>query len=178
MNVISQKTSDKLNLRTRKLKYPTAVRFADGALGTITSYVDLRVSLRDAPKPCSFRVKCRILPGFHGDILVGIRWLRHHNPAINWKTGMVNIFHQDIPCIAPPVLHTSILETSPVTSPESTKTTESATIPQDDPETLLKEFTSAPTPPADECEAISIDDNSEDLSTLPITSDVETSANL
>ena len=70
MTVISQGSSDNLNMNVRKLKYPTAVRLADGALGTITRYVDLHVSLRDAPNPCSFRVKCRILPGFHGDILV------------------------------------------------------------------------------------------------------------
>ena len=61
MNVISQKTSDKLNLKTRKLKYPITVRLADGALGTITSYVDLGVSLRDGLKQCAFRVKCRNL---------------------------------------------------------------------------------------------------------------------
>ena len=75
-------------IRTRKTAIPVLVHNADGMLnknGSITDYVFLRLSVRDHMEQLEFAVADL---GTH-DLFIGHKWLKLHNPNINWKTSEI-----------------------------------------------------------------------------------------
>ena len=73
---------------TRKTAIPVPVHNADGTLnknGSITDYIFLGLSVRDHMEQLEFAVADL---GTH-DLFIGHKWLKLHNPNINWKTSEI-----------------------------------------------------------------------------------------
>src|ERR1700677_1018650 len=78
------------NITTRKLPRPIPIYNVDGTLnkgGTIKEAVDLIVSHSNHKERATFWV-C----GLRADrVILGLPWLRLHNPVINWSTGEIEL---------------------------------------------------------------------------------------
>jgi hypothetical protein len=97
-NFISQKAVNKFQLTTHQLAESITVRNADGTPsqgGPIEFYCDTIIS---AP-PSSFRDRLHLEVASIGnyDVILGLPWLRKHNPLVNWKAGTLDIFHDTTP---------------------------------------------------------------------------------
>ena len=85
---IGQKFINDNEIRTRKTAIPVPVHNADGMLnknGSITDYVFLRLSVGDHTEQLEFVVADL---GTH-DLFIGHKWLKLHNPNIDWKTSEI-----------------------------------------------------------------------------------------
>ena len=74
------------------------MRNADGTPsqgGPVDSYCDIILS---AP-PSSFRDHLLLDVALIGsyDVILGLRWLKKHNPMVDWKAGMLDIFRDTTP---------------------------------------------------------------------------------
>ena len=85
---IGRKFVNDNEIRTRKTAIPVPVHNADGTLnknGSITDYVFLRLSVGDHMEQLEFAVADL---GTH-DLFIGHKWLKLHNPNIDWKTSEI-----------------------------------------------------------------------------------------
>ena len=85
---IGRKFVNDNEIRTRKTAIPVPVHNTDGTLnknGSITDCVVLRLSIRDHMEQLEFAVADL---GMH-DLFIGHKWLKLHNPNINWKTSEI-----------------------------------------------------------------------------------------
>jgi len=77
-------------LTTRTLQRPIPVYNVDGSpneAGSITEVVDLVLQFKDH----SERVVLAVTNLGKQDIILGLTWLREHNPEVDWKTGEVKM---------------------------------------------------------------------------------------
>ena len=82
---IGRKFMNDNEIQTRKTAILVPVHNADGTLNkneSITNYVFLRLSVRDHTEQFEFAVADL---GTH-NLFIGHKWLKLHNPNINWKT--------------------------------------------------------------------------------------------
>ena len=85
---MDQNFAQKHNLRTMKLEQPIRAQNVDGTdnkQGTIRYYTDLNIKLGDR----TFLERFYITRLGNQKIILGLPWLRKHNPEIDWKKGMV-----------------------------------------------------------------------------------------
>ena len=85
---ISRKFVNNNEIWTRKTAMPVPVHNADGTLnrnGSIIDCIFLRLSIRDHMEQLEFAVANL---GMH-DLFIGHKWLKLHNPNINWKTSEI-----------------------------------------------------------------------------------------
>ena len=76
------------NIPTKTLPYPIPVYNADGTLnksGSITHTCDLIVTINDHVKTLTFAVTNT----GSSNAILGLSWLRFHNPLVNWRTGNI-----------------------------------------------------------------------------------------
>ena len=79
------------NIRTRKLKEPIPVYNIDGTLnknGSISHVAVLNMSLGGAHVGREAFTVTDIGPE---DVIIGIDWLRYHNPEIDWFNGKMKM---------------------------------------------------------------------------------------
>ena len=85
---LDQNITWKHNLRTTKLEQPIRARNIDGTdnkQGTICFYTDLNIKIGDQ----TFQERFYITGLGNQKVLLGLSWLRKHNPEIDWEKGMV-----------------------------------------------------------------------------------------
>ena len=85
---IGRKFVNNNKIRTRKTAIPVPVHNTDGTLnknGSITNYVLLRISVGDHTEQLKFAVADL---GTH-DLFIGHKWLKLHNPNIDWNTSEI-----------------------------------------------------------------------------------------
>jgi gag-polyprotein putative aspartyl protease len=83
---MDQKFADRNTIRTTPLKKPILAKNVDGTLnknGTIThsATIDLRINGR------TMKTRCLVMGLGKESIILGLPWLRQHNPMVNWSTG-------------------------------------------------------------------------------------------
>ena len=86
---IDQNYAKKLHLDIKMLEKPVLARNVDGTVnkrGTIKSYVDLQFKIGDK----SFSDRFYITGLGKQRIILGLPWLKKHNPMVNWHTGVIN----------------------------------------------------------------------------------------
>jgi hypothetical protein len=79
-------------LTTRTLQRPIPVYNVDGSpneAGSITEVVDLVLRYKDHSERAVFAVTNL----GKQDMILGLTWLREHNPEVDWKTGEINMSH-------------------------------------------------------------------------------------
>ena len=85
---MDQNFARKHNLRTTKLEQPIRAQNVDGTdnkQGTIHYYTDLNVKIGDQ----TFLERFYITGLGNQKIILGLPWLRKHNPEIDWEKGTV-----------------------------------------------------------------------------------------
>ena len=85
---LDQNFAWKHNLRTTKLKQLIRARNVDGTdnkQGTIRYYTDLNIKIGDQ----TFLERFYITGLGNQKIILGLPWLRKHNPEIDWEKGTV-----------------------------------------------------------------------------------------
>jgi hypothetical protein len=90
---ISRKFINKFQLTLDRLTEPIAVRNADGTPsqgGPIEFFCDAIISV----PPSSFRDRERFKVAVIGnyDVILGLPWLKKHNPQVDWRAGTLDIF--------------------------------------------------------------------------------------
>ncbi|KAG9225530.1 hypothetical protein CCMSSC00406_0003033 [Pleurotus cornucopiae] len=78
----------KHGLKTKKLTRPAIIRNADGTpnnAGRVEEKVELRMGFKGHVEWATFYVTNL----GNVDVIIGLTWLRRHNPEVNWKTGDV-----------------------------------------------------------------------------------------
>jgi len=87
---IDQSLVNRLNLSTLPLDEPIPVRNADGTLsqgGPIDAYADVILFA-----PPSFRDRLHLeVATLVYDVILGLPWLKRHNPKVNWKEGTLEL---------------------------------------------------------------------------------------
>ena len=79
----------KHNVTTRRLPNPIPLHNADGsqnAIGLITHEAHLRMQTGDHEE----KIIASVANTGADDIILGIDWLRHHNPEIDWEKGTLD----------------------------------------------------------------------------------------
>jgi predicted aspartyl protease len=87
---INKRYVDQNDLVTRKLDRPVPVYNVDGTRnvgGSITEEIDMIMSYKGHKERATFAV-CDL---GKEDIVIGLSWLKHHNPEINWRTGAIEM---------------------------------------------------------------------------------------
>jgi hypothetical protein len=83
---IDQNYAQKHGFNLTKLEYPITARNVDGTKnkqGTIRYYMDLDIQVNSKTNTEQF-----LITGLGNQkIILGLPWLREHNPEINWKEG-------------------------------------------------------------------------------------------
>ncbi|KAG9218573.1 hypothetical protein CCMSSC00406_0001313 [Pleurotus cornucopiae] len=85
---IDQGFVKKNNIKTKKLANPAVIRNADGTsnnAGRVTEKVEIRMLFRGHLEVMVFYVTNL----GNVDVILGLTWLKKHNPEIDWKTGEV-----------------------------------------------------------------------------------------
>ena len=85
---LDQNFARKHNLRTMKLEQPIRAQNVDGTdnkQGTIRYYTDLNIKIGDQ----TFLERFYITGLGNQKIILGLPWLRKHNPEIDWEKGTV-----------------------------------------------------------------------------------------
>ena len=88
---------EKERLNTRKLSNPIPVTNVDGSpneAGPITDVVDIILRYKGHYERTLFAVTCT----GKEDIILGLPWLREHNPEIDWQTEEVKMSHCPARC--------------------------------------------------------------------------------
>src|SRR5271168_4521466 len=97
-NFLATRMVKSLGLPTQNRKKPYTLEVVDGTLlsdkesGLITSETPL---LDHTSKGHFERIKLDIVPLGRHQIILGVPWLRRHNPSIDWKKGIVQ-FRKEI----------------------------------------------------------------------------------
>ena len=97
-NFIGQSLVNNLQLTTERLNEPITVQNADGTPsqgGPIDSHCEVIIS---AP-PSSFHDRLHLEVALIGnyDVILGLPWLKKHNPMVDWKAGTLDIFRDTTP---------------------------------------------------------------------------------
>ena len=85
---LDQNFARKHNIRQTKLEQPIRAQNVDGTdnkQGTIRYYADLHIKIGDR----TFLERFYIMGLGNQKIILGLPWLRKHNPEIDWEKGMV-----------------------------------------------------------------------------------------
>ena len=88
--VISSEFARKQEFKLKKLDRPMYVRNVDGSLnkeGPIEHMVEVNIYYQGHRK----RTEIDVIGGQKWMVILGMPWLAHYNPKINWKTGEVKI---------------------------------------------------------------------------------------
>jgi len=88
--VISEEFARKHKFRRTKLEGPIYVRNVDGTLnyaGPIVDTVEVEIFFKGHKE----RTSIDVIGGQKWSVILGMPWLRRHNPEIDWKTGEVKI---------------------------------------------------------------------------------------
>ena len=88
--VISSEFARKQEFKLKKLDRPMYVRNVDGSLnkeGPIEHMVEVNIYYQGHRK----RTEIDVIGGQKWMVILGMPWLAHYNPEINWKTGEVKI---------------------------------------------------------------------------------------
>ena len=88
--VISEEFAKKHRFRRMKLERPVYVRNVDGILnyvGPIVDTVEVEIFFKGHKEWTSINV----IGGQKWSIILGMPWLAHHNPEIDWKIGEVQM---------------------------------------------------------------------------------------
>ena len=88
--VMSEEFAKKHRFRKRKLERPVYVRNVDGMLNYVGPTVDT-VEVEIFFKGHKERMLIDVIEGQKQSVILGMLWLAHYNPEINWKTGEVQI---------------------------------------------------------------------------------------
>ena len=87
--VMSEEFAKKHRFRRRKLKRLVYARNVDGMLnyvGPIINTVEVEIF-----KEHKERMSIDVIGGQKWSVILGMSWLAHHNPEIDWKTGEVQM---------------------------------------------------------------------------------------
>ena len=88
--VISEEFAKKHRFRRMKLERPVYVRNVDGILnyvGPIVDTVEVEIFFKGHKEWTSINV----IGGQKWSIILGMPWLAHHNPELDWKIGEVQM---------------------------------------------------------------------------------------
>ena len=88
--VMSEEFTRKNKFRRTKLEKPIYVRNMDGTLnyaGPIVDTVEVEIFFKGHKE----RTSIDVIGGQKWSVILGMLWLRHHNPEIDWKTGEVKM---------------------------------------------------------------------------------------
>ena len=86
MGFIDDNYARSKNLPSSPLPQPRILRLADGTIaGTVTRYTTIRYRIG----PIQEDVALYRWPLDGPDIILGLPWLRRHNPDINWRSGAI-----------------------------------------------------------------------------------------
>lgn len=89
-NFINKKFVQEHHIRTHNLPSPRPLFNVDGTLnkaGTVNSYASLKLTIREHTEQIPFTVT-----NIGSDnTIIGLTWLRQHNPNINWKDGHITL---------------------------------------------------------------------------------------
>ena len=99
---ISEQFVRKYKLVSRCYERVRKVWLADGKEHTIASYVDSSVRIGELHE----KTELAVIPLAGYDVILGIPWLKRHNPVINWDTSKVVIGSNGTQCELP--LHSDI----------------------------------------------------------------------
>jgi len=88
--VMSEEFAKKHRFRRTKLERPVYVRNVDGMLNYMGSIVDT-VEVEIFFKGHKERTSIDVIGGQKWSVILGMPWLAHHNPEIDWKTGEVQM---------------------------------------------------------------------------------------
>jgi len=86
--VMSEEFARKHKFRRMKLERPVYVRNVDGTLnyaGPIVDTVEVEIFFKGHKE----RTSIDVIGGQKWSVILGMPWLAHHNPEIDWKTGEV-----------------------------------------------------------------------------------------
>jgi gag-polyprotein putative aspartyl protease len=82
---ISEKLVQSCKLYSGKYESAKTVWLADGKEHIIQSYIDSTIKLGDLIE----RIELAVIPLVGYDVILGIPWLKRHNPVIDWNTSTV-----------------------------------------------------------------------------------------
>ena len=85
---VDRKFVERNGISTTKLRVPIPIYNADGsvnAAGSITDFVELRMTLKDHTE----RITLAVTDLGKTDLFIGHDWLKIHNPSIDWQSGTV-----------------------------------------------------------------------------------------
>ena len=88
--VMSSEFAKKQGFKLKKLERPMNVRNVDESLnkeGPIEHTVEVNIYYQGHKE----RTEINVISGQKWTVILGMLWLAHHNPEINWKTGEVKI---------------------------------------------------------------------------------------
>ena len=88
--VMSEEFARKHRFRRTKLERPIYVRNVDGMLnytGPIVDTVEVKIFFKGHKE----RMSINVIGGQKWSVILGMPWLAHHNPEINWRTKEVKI---------------------------------------------------------------------------------------
>ena len=88
--VISEEFAKKHRFRRTKLERLVYVRNMDGMLNYVEPIVDI-VEVEMFFKGYKERMSIDVIGGQKWSMILGIPWLGHHNPEIDWKMGEVKM---------------------------------------------------------------------------------------
>ena len=88
--VMSSEFAKKQGFKLKKLERPMNVRNVDGSLnkeGPIENTVEVNIYYQEHRK----RTVIDVIGGQKWTVILGMPWLAHYNPEIDWRTGEVKI---------------------------------------------------------------------------------------
>ena len=95
--IISEKITRKNNFRRTKLEKLIYIRNVDGTLNYIRLIVDT-VKVELFFNKHKKRILINVIEEQKWSMILGILWLAHHNPEINWRTREVQIMRCSDEC--------------------------------------------------------------------------------
>jgi hypothetical protein len=106
-NFISEKFVKQNKLQVRKLEIVKHVKLADGnGNHRVSEYVSERISIGSY----SESVELQVMPLSVSNVILGMPWLKQHNPEIDWSSGTVRVIHNQQICKLPSTQYVSKIE--------------------------------------------------------------------
>ena len=88
--VISSKFARKQEFKLKRIERPIYIRNIDGILNKerpIENIVEVNIYYQEYRK----RIEINVIRKQKWNVILGILWLAHHNPEIDWRTGEVKM---------------------------------------------------------------------------------------
>ena len=95
--VMSLEFTRKQNFKLKKIERPIYVRNIDGTFNKerpIEHIVEVNIYYQEHRE----RMEINVIRGQKWNVILGMLWLAHHNPEINWRTGEVKIMRYPEEC--------------------------------------------------------------------------------